>query len=138
MRHASQEVGIKVRPVFQACSKRIQSAFARIGSLQYDIDKLGFELGLLEHAGDFEVGHLILDFRDAAGACDSFRRERNRTTGFEIEMVFEIVVGVVKDHEVFPFRRLQRFGEIAFERFNPLCESSGILLVGCRIIRIEF
>ena len=138
MRHACQKVGIKIRSVCQSCSKRVQRAFARICSFKDDIDKFGFELGLLENAGDVQVGHLVLDFRDAAGACNGLGRQRNRATGFYIEMVLEIVVGIVEDHEVFPFRRFQRLGEFTFERFDPFCESSGVLLVGCRVVRIDF
>ena len=86
-------------------AQRVECAYAGIAAFNDNVDQLGFKLRLLEDAHHTNVLNFDAEFLvNPLCARERFRRQGDGAAGFDVEMMLEVVIGIVEHDKGFARR----------------------------------
>ena len=106
---------------FRQCRPdRVQHTHFCIRSLNHGVNKLRCELRLRENAFCLAFGDFLTNFLQPCRTRLAFGAHSNGTGSAHPVMIFEILVGVVKDDEGLTFDWIEVFLQIGIQLSQPL------------------
>jgi hypothetical protein len=135
-RHIADQLGVELRPWLKRGAQRIDHTGVGLGAVQDGLYDTRVELRFGKNASDALTRDAALDLGNSRWARVRGVPERDRAGGREIEVGFEILVGVVEHDEAAATDGVENAVHFGDQRLHLLARGGGVGEVGSGIVGI--